>query len=156
MKFGAENLATAAGRARLVVGLAKKHSGELVELDSRRSGWQLRAAVPGSASATLPAGAFTQWLRRQGGGPAGRMEFQFGYPGGLLDVRRSMRCEVMDMVKQRGIDALDLAPDWRSQITRVRAPCRGTDEFEWHRTGLVVSLGELMRALGKQFSAKQM
>ena len=38
---------------------------------------------------------------------------------------------------------------------RVRAPCRWTHDFEWHRTGLVVSLGELMQALGNQFSAKE-
>ena len=48
---------------------------------------------------------------------------------------------------------------WRQtgapQKFRVRAPCRWTDEFEWHRTGAAVSLGELMRALVKQFSAQQ-
>ena len=32
--------------------------------------------------------------------------------------------------------------DWRLQIFRVRAPCRWTGDFEWHRTGAVVSLGE--------------
>ena len=66
-----------------------------------------------------------------------------------------MRRQLRGMVKRHGIGALDLAPDWRLQISRVRAPCRGTSDFEWHRTGLVVSLGELMQALGNQFSAKE-
>ena len=38
---------------------------------------------------------------------------------------------------------------------RVRVPCRETADFEWRRTGAVVSLGEFMQALGKQFIAKQ-
>ena len=96
-------------------GLVKKHSGELVELDR-------------------------MFLRREGCKPAGRMDFQFGYPGSLKEVRRSIRFQVMDMVERHGIHAVDLAPNWRLQIFRVRAPCRWTDEFEWHRTGAVVSL----------------
>ena len=83
------------------------------------------------------------------------MDFQFGYPASLAHVRISMRRQLMDMVKRHGIGALDLAPDWRLQIFRVRVPCRGASDFERHRTGCAVSLGELMQALGKQFSAKE-
>ena len=46
-------------------------------------------------------------------------------------------------------------PDWDAQVIRVRIPCRGNINFEWRRSGLVVSLGELMQALGKDFTAKQ-
>ena len=77
------------------------------------------------------------------------MDFQFGYLASLAHVTISMRRQLRDMVKRHGIGALDSAPDWRLQISRVRAPCRGTSDSEWHRTGLVVSLGELMEALGK-------
>ena len=60
------------------------------------------------------------------------------------------------MAARHGIGAPDLAPHWRFIFFRARAACRWTDEFEWHRTGLAVSLGGgLMRALGAQFSAKQ-
>ena len=77
------------------------------------------------------------------------MDFQRGYPASLAHVRISMRRQLRDIVKRHGICALDLAPDWRLQISRVPAPCRGTSDFEWPRTGLVVSIGELMEALGK-------
>ena len=127
----------------------------LLEAARRSSGWQLRAVAPGSASASLPHGTGAQWLRREDGEPAGSMDFQFGYPASLVQVRMSMRRQVMGMVERHGIRAPDLAPHWRFQMFRVRAPCRWTDDFEWHRTGLAVSLGELMRALGTQFSAKQ-
>ena len=66
-----------------------------------------------------------------------------------------MRRQVMDMVERHGIRASDMAPRWRFHMFRVRAPCRWTNKFEWHRTGLAVSLGEFMRALGTHFSAKQ-
>ena len=139
----------------MVLGFVKKRTGELVELDRMLSGWQLRAVAPGSASASLLSGTGTQWLCREGREPAGRLDFQFGYPASLVQVRRSMRRQVMDMVERHGIGAPDLAPHWRFQIFRARAPCRWTDDFEWHRTGSAVSLGGLMRALGKQFSARK-
>ena len=53
-KFGQQHLDSAEGRAKLLVGLVSKHTGELVELDFRRSSWDLRAVVPGSASAAPP------------------------------------------------------------------------------------------------------
>ena len=112
-KFGEDTLGSSCGRAQLVLGLVKKHTGELVELHRRSSGWQLRAVAPGSASASLLHGTGTPWLRREGGGPAGRMDFQFGCPGSLVQVRRSMRCQHMDMVERHGIDAPDMAPDLR-------------------------------------------
>ena len=43
--------------------LVKKHSGELVELDRRLSGWELRAVTPGLAIATLPLCALTLAIR---------------------------------------------------------------------------------------------
>ena len=141
LKFGEDTLGSERGRAQLVLGLVKKRTGELVELDRMLSGWQLRAVAPGSASVALLSGTVTQWLCREGGEPAGRIDFQFGYPGSLKEVRRSIRFQVMDMVERHGVHAVDLAPDWRLQIFRVRAPCRWTDEFEWHRTGLVVRVG---------------
>ena len=90
-KFGEDTLGFECGRAQLVLGLVKKRTGELVELDRMLSGWQLRAAAPGSASASLLSGTVTQWLCREGGEPAGRLDFQFGNPASLVHVRRSMR-----------------------------------------------------------------
>ena len=79
----------------------------------------------------------------------GGIDFQFGHLASLAHVTISMRRQLRGMVKRHGIGALDLAPDWRLQISRARAPCRGASDFDWHRTGLVGSLGELMEALGK-------
>ena len=60
-KFGAGTPNTPAGRAHLEAALVNKHSGELVELDRRFGGWQLRAERPGDASVELPAGDIAQW-----------------------------------------------------------------------------------------------
>ena len=155
LQFGEDTLGSERGRAQLVLGLVKKRTGELVELDLKHSGWQLRAVDPSFDSASLLRGTGTQWLCREGGVPAVRNDFQFGYPAGVVHIRRSMACQVRDMVGRHGIGAPDLNAHWRFQIFRARAPCRWTHDFEWHRTGLVVSLGELMQALGKQFSAKE-
>ena len=54
-----------------------------------------------------------------------------------------------------GLGIGDLWPCWGAQVTRVRAPCKGAAAFERHRAGLVVGPGELMQALGQDFSAKQ-
>ena len=66
-----------------------------------------------------------------------------------------MACQVRDMVGRHGIGAPQLKANWRLHSFRARAPCQVTPDFEWHRTGLVVSLGGLMQALGDQFSAKE-
>ena len=59
-KVGGDQLLTPEGRARAVVQLVSKHSGELVELDRSRAGWVLRPVVPGSASTMYS----DQWLCR--------------------------------------------------------------------------------------------
>ena len=58
---------------------------------------------------------------------------------------------VMDM--ESGLRMTDLFPAWRRQRYRVLVPCVGTDKYQWHRTGQVVSLGELFMALGRKWTA---
>ena len=74
----------------------------------------------------------------------------------MTAVMMSMQLQATAMAQKRGINPRDMLQYWRAQVIRARIPCRGTVEFERHRTGEVVSLGELMRALGKQFTAKQL
>ena len=68
---------------------------------------------------------------------------------------KAMKNQARDMGKKSGIPSYKLRPYWECQVYRVRVPCCETADVEWRRAGLVVSLGELMQALGKQFTAKQ-
>ena len=65
-----------------------------------------------------------------------------------------MQQEVEATAMSTGISPNALAPNWCAQTIRVRVPCWQTVGFEWHRAGTVVSLGELMQALGMQFTAR--
>ena len=155
VKFGKGFPDTQAGRAHLAVALVNKHSGELVELDRGSSSWQLRSVATGSAIDKLPADLISQWRRRDGGGRALTQDVEFGYPGINAHVANLMQQEVASTAMSNGSSPNASAPNWRGQTIRVRVPCCQTVEFEWHRTGTVVSLGGLMRALGQQFTAKQ-
>ena len=60
-----------------------------------------------------------------------------------------------NIFERHGVSLEKLVPNWDAQVIRMRVPCLGTNAFEWHRIGEVVSSGELMQALGKGFTAKQ-
>ena len=53
-----------------------------------------------------------------------------------------------------GVNAADLRPDWPAQVSRVVAPCVNNKSHQWHRTGPVITLGEMFLALGKKYTAK--
>ena len=138
----------------MVVGLIKKLSGELVELDRLSSSWQLRSVKTGSAIDELPAHLISQWWCRDRGGRAQTPDVEFGYPGINAHVENLMQQEVASTAMSCGISPNALAPNCRDQTIRVRVPCCQTDECEWHRTGTVVSLGELMQAHGQQLTVQ--
>ena len=154
-KFGESYLESPAARAHLLVGLVNKHSGELVELDRLRFGWALKGVAPGSASAAAESLVRSQWVCREGGEAAGGPELEFGYFGSNNEVANRMSRAITAVAQQTGLWRNQLRADWDKQVTRVRVPCVGTAAFEWVRTGFVVSLGELMRALGLNYTAKQ-
>ena len=56
--------------------------------------------------------------------------------------------------RESGLDARDLRPKWEAQTLRSVVPCEGTEDYEWRRTGQVVTLGTLFMALGKHHSAR--
>ena len=45
-------------------------------------------------------------------------------------------------------------PKWKAQRLRTVVPCAGTEEYEWRRTGQVVTLGVFSMALGSKYSVK--
>ena len=152
-KVGGDQLLTLEGRARAVVQLVSKHSGELVELDRNRAAWILRLVVPGSASTMYS----DQWQCRGDGKEADTAEFEFGAPpqGGLpSDTSLVMNFESKRVMRMEPeLRRADLSPDWGRQRYRVLVPCVGTEKYQWHRTGQVVALGELFMALGQTCTA---
>ena len=125
--------------------MINKHSGELVELDRRQVGWELRRVESGSASAALPVDLVYQRWRRPGGDLANRQNVELGYMNNKMHpALKAMKNQARDMGKKSGISSYKLRPIWECQVYRVRVPCRETVDFEWHRTGVVVSLGELV------------
>ena len=135
--------------------MINNHSGELVELDRRQVGWELRRVDSGSASAALPVDLVYPWWCRPGGDLANRPDVELGYMNNKSHPSlMAMKNQARDMGQKSGIPSYKLRPYWEFQVYRVRVPCRETADFEWHRTGVVVSLGKL-RQLGKQFTAKQ-
>ena len=66
-KVGSEQLETELGRAKAIIGLVNKHSGEIVEVDSTRTEWVLLPVLPGSASKQFT----EQWFCCHNGVPAG-------------------------------------------------------------------------------------
>ena len=61
---GEEQLQTEIGRAKAVVQLVNKHSGEIVEMDRTKMSWVLHALEPGSASVQWS----EQWNCKEDGG----------------------------------------------------------------------------------------
>ncbi len=50
----------------------------------------------------------------------------------------------------------DLIPNWEEQISRFTCPCVDPAcGYEWARGGMVMTLGELFLALGKDYTAGQ-
>ena len=76
-KVGGAQLATLDGKAIAIGQLVAKHSGEIVELDQRRTSWTLQPVAPGSASADLP----EQWYCCANRAAAGQADRDFGWPG---------------------------------------------------------------------------
>ena len=66
-----------------------------------------------------------------------------------IEVRRVLQ---EPMAKSR-LSAAQLASDFQQQHLRVIVPCAGTTEYEWRRTGVVVTLGELFILLGEKWAA---
>ena len=52
-------------------------------------------------------------------------------------------------------DPSDYEPDWSQQRNRCVVPCKNAVEYEWVRTGPVVTLGELFLRLGRDFSCRK-
>jgi hypothetical protein len=79
---------------------------------------------------------------------------EFGYHCGIHCVVADMDHEVRRVLEYDAtMDARSLQPDWRMQQCRVVVPCRGTEKYEWRRSGIVVTLGWLFKLLGPRFSA---
>ena len=71
----------------------------------------------------------------------GEDDIEFGYPGNSIELMPPIEMQALAMGEQNDVPAGNMMPDWDDLAIRVRIPCRGTDKFEWHNTGLLVSLG---------------
>ena len=48
-----------------------------------------------------------------------------------------------------------LLPDWSAQRIRCVLPCQNVSDYEWLRAGPVVTLGELFKHLGTEYTARE-
>ena len=77
LKMGEDAMRTAIGKAKAVVGLEKKHSGEIVEMDRMKMTWKLLPVTPDSASVKWS----RQWNCKADGSPADPpRDEEYGYP----------------------------------------------------------------------------
>ena len=152
-KVGSAQLATLDGKAFAIGQLVSKHSGEIVELDRRRTSWTLQPVAPGSASADLP----EQWYCCANRAPAGQADLDFGWPGFSMGFEVQLDLEIR-RIRNEGCTTpvRVLRPDWKEQVSRITCPCLDPEcGYEWARGGKVITLGELFLALGKQYTAAQ-
>ena len=149
------------GRARSVVQLVSKHSGEIVEFDHTKMGWMLHRLVP-PGSASGPSVEWNQqWNCKEDGSPTfdAPKDTEYGYtrvPDSITkmseDIQRVLNSSYHELIAIQ--DEVDpLLPHWEAQRLRTVVPCVGTQAYEWRRTGQVVTLGTLFMALGKRYSA---
>ncbi len=155
-KVGDKEMDTLLGRAKALTQLVSAHAGEIVELDRRRTTWHLRRKPPpGSASAEWRS---AQWHCLEGGWPVRdrtpvSRQDEYG--------RSAVNDVFVDIGKQakevagsmRTCKPRDLHPEWKAQVSRLIVPCRKAEEWQWHRAGPVITLGELFLALGKAHTA---
>ncbi len=166
-KFRSRQLNSADDRARAVVQLATAlHAGEVAELDPDCTRWHLVAKAPGSASAPQDS---PQFYCAPSGAPVLRPPeqcYEFGRPPlqaagwSRFDYAGARtRSEIARLQRllggKRKRDHSDYEPDWPRQRHRCVVPCANAAEYEWVRTGEVVTLGELFMRLGEQFTCRK-
>ena len=148
-KVGSEQLETELGRAKAIIGLVNKHSGEIVQLKKSHPDWTLEWRD----CASLP--LHEQWFCRANGAPSMRPDKDFGWPPGRCyddDLDLQIR-NVLERDNSRA-SVQELRPDCKKQYSRITCPCVDADcGYEWVRTGTIFTLGELFLALGKQHTA---
>ena len=154
-KVGDSQMDTLVGRGRALTQLVSLHSGEVVELDQTRTRWHLRPkSAPCSSSSDWNS---PQWHCCENGVPVGTPKVRLDRDEYGRSAVSDMNEDIVDQAKIAA-NTLDLAPDhffpaWEDQTNRVLVPCKGADEWQWHRAGPVITLGELFMALGKNYTA---
>ena len=164
LKVGDSQLATPVGRAKALTQLVALHSGEVVELDRTRTRWHLlRKAAPGLASAASVAESANidwmspQWYCREHGLPVGPPKVkpardEFGRSA-VRDVNCDMDCQARIVSETMHLPPYHFWPAWEEQTNRVLVPCKIAEQWQWHRAGPVITLGELFLALGQSYTA---
>ena len=159
LKVGDEQLDTPVGRGKALTQLVALHSGEVVELDRARTSWHLRRkSAPGSASAgSVPEWQSPQWHCLEHGRPVGQSTDKPGRDeygrSAVMNVKSYMEDQAKHAATRMGLKHHDFLPAWDEQTNRVLVPCKNADEWQWHRSGPVITLGELFMALGKNYTA---
>ena len=150
-KVGSDQLSTNLGTGMAISQIQRKHTGEIVELDRTTSSWKLYDLASGSANVFSTS---RQWYCQKDQQAVDTpKDPDWGYPVGH-DAHRRMNEEIQRVCRQNPrVSYAKLLPDWKAQTLRTVVPCVSTTDFEWRRTGQVVTLGELFMALGKSWSA---
>ena len=145
-----DQLRTEHGRVKAITQLVSKHAGEIVEVDRNKTYWVLRPkSGPGSASSNSGP-LHIQLYCVDGGGRVGTKgvgECGLGAVG--LNVELSAQTTKVASTLE-GVKPAHLLPDWPAQTSRVVAPCKNAANHLWHRTGPIITLGEMFMVLGKK------
>ena len=150
------------GRAQAITQLELKHSGEMVELDPRTSGWRLLDISNMPVSERIPRPEQI-WCVPDG---QTRSKSQYEHYLVVYPTRYDCGCntsqealydqhhQCVSEYLRTGFSVESLMPDWDEQWNRLQVPCTYAPGHMWFRTGRVITLGELFLALGEEYTAK--
>jgi hypothetical protein len=168
-KFGILGTSSPQEKAECLAKLINKYSGEVVEaLPLQASGgsmmlpehasWIL-TCLPGSASTRKFWFNHPQFYVKPGGEEVEDPDdIDFGRPISK-DVFLAMENEMNIVSEKENIELGKLQPDWKAQWNRVLVPCvdaqalPGNVHYEWRRSGIVTTLGQLFMELGRKYTA---
>ena len=106
LKQGEDQMRTTIGKAKAVVNLEKKHSGEIVEMDRMKMTWILRPVTPGSASVEWS----QQWNCKADGSPTDTpQDPEYGYPRAQDSIRQMLE-QIQRVQLETGLERGALVP----------------------------------------------
>ena len=146
--------------SKAIIGVVKKHAGEIVEFDKRRTTWRLAQVERRSKGLAELCWCETQFHWLESGRPLGDVyAAHLAEPVLSEEVDQLIWYDAANVADEHRCDVWDLYPDWKKQYVRVAAPIISPDyvsrRWEWRRHCGVTTLGQLLLHFGHRYTAKQ-